>query len=127
MAGEMTVLVALENPSETKDLAEALERHGYQAHMAFDGVDAVRKSGSVKPGVVVLDRDLSVRDGIESLVAIRKNLKTFRTPVLMLVGDLETDREPAKAAGATAIIGKPYDLDVMLVKVWDLMPEALRC
>jgi len=78
------------------DIVEALKkrilREGYEAVVAFDGEEALKKIKEDNPDVVILDLILPKLNGFEVLEEIRKNYNDKWRPVIILSvkGDLES-------------------------------------
>ena len=78
------------------DIAGALEkrilREGYEAVVAFDGEEALKKIREDNPDIVLLDLILPKLNGFEVLEEIRKNYNDKWRPVIILSvkGDLDS-------------------------------------
>jgi DNA-binding response OmpR family regulator len=78
------------------DIAGALEkrilREGYEAVVAFDGEEALKKIREDNPDIVLLDLILPKLNGFEVLEEIRKNHNDKWRPVIILSvkGDLDS-------------------------------------
>ena len=97
-------------------LARGLEREGHVVRTAADGVEGERLA--LGPGVdlVILDRMLPGRNGLEVLESIRRAKP--RLPVLMLTarGAIE-DRVEGLDAGATDYVTKPFSFEELAARV----------
>jgi len=105
-------------------LRKALERAGYRVDLAADGPTGLAAAG---PGVdlVLLDVRLPGQDGLEVLREIRQRRADL--PVIMMTahGTLQVAVEAMKL-GAYDYIGKPFDMDeVLLVVEKALQAQAL--
>ena len=110
------ILIVDDEESVRWALRKALERAGYRVELAADGPAGLR--GAEEPGVdlVLLDVRLPGRDGLEVLREIRK--RRPERPVIMMTayGTLQVAVEAMKL-GAYDYIGKPFDMDEVLLVV----------
>ncbi len=112
----MEILVVEDEESIADFLVRGLEAEGHSVLTAADGVEGERLA--LGPGVdlVILDRMLPGRDGIEVLEAIREAKPSL--PVLMLTARGEiADRVEGLDAGATDYIPKPFSFDELAARV----------
>lgn len=116
----MQVLIVEDNPKMTSLLRQGLAEHGYAAdtfHTAAEGVEAL----SIKSyDVIVLDRMLPDRDGLEVCRDLRQN--GLKTPVLMLTGlSAVGDRVSGLNAGADDYLPKPFAFEEFVARIRALM------
>jgi DNA-binding response OmpR family regulator len=112
----MEILVVEDEASIADFLVRGLEAEGHTVLTAADGVEGERMA--LGPGVdlVILDRMLPGRDGIEVLEAIRAAKPSL--PVLMLTARGEiADRVEGLDAGATDYIPKPFSFEELAARV----------
>ena len=110
------VLIADDDASLSRALADALSGEGFQAICSGDGQEALRLARSWRPDVMLLDIWLPGMDGIEILRALRSTDATC--PVIMLSG-YGTIAMAVKAMqlGACEYIEKPCSLDRLIDSV----------
>src|SRR6188472_2767268 len=70
--GRMEILVVEDEAAIADFVARGLEAEGYAVHTAADGIEGERLALEGAPDLVILDRMLPGRDGIEVLGSIRK-------------------------------------------------------
>ena len=109
------VLVVEDNAANVKVAVRMVERLGYRADVAGDGVEAVRVLGQVHYDAVLMDCQMPEMDGYEAARAIRRNeTDGHRTPIIaMTASALSGDRERCLAAGMDDYISKPVKLHVV--------------
>jgi DNA-binding response OmpR family regulator len=116
----MQVLIVEDNPKMTSLLRQGLAEHGYAAdsfHTAAEGVDAVSTKSY---DVIVLDRMLPDRDGLEVCRDLRQ--RGLRTPILMLTGlAAVNDRVSGLNAGADDYLAKPFAFEEFVARIRALM------
>lgn len=112
----MEILVVEDEEAITDFLVRGLEAEGYSVLTASDGPEGERMALGKGIDLVILDRMLPGRDGIEVLEAIREAKPSL--PVLMLTARGEiADRVEGLDAGATDYIPKPFAFDELAARV----------
>jgi two-component system KDP operon response regulator KdpE len=117
------VLVVDDEKAIRKTLRVALAARGYVVLEAATGAEALEKSVSSHPDVIVLDLGLPDVDGIEVIREIRKRAKT---PVIILsVRDDIADKVEALDAGADDYLTKPFSITELLARLKAVMRRLL--
>jgi DNA-binding response OmpR family regulator len=112
----MEILIVEDETGIADFLARGLEAEGYGATVATDGIAGERLALSPGPDLVVLDRMLPGRDGIEVLAAIRRVKPSL--PVILLTAKAEVaDRVEGLDLGATDYVTKPFAFDELLARI----------
>ena len=120
MAGEegrRTVLVVDDEPTIAEVVSRSLERAGYSATTAADGLEAVRLAGERRPDLVVLDVLLPGLDGLQVLRRLREG-EEGPTPVILLTarGEQE-DKLAGLRSGADDYVVKPFSPSELVARV----------
>ena len=120
MAGEegrRTVLVVDDEPTIAEVVSRYLERAGYSATTAADGLEAVRLAGERRPDLVVLDVLLPGLDGLQVLRRLREG-EEGPTPVILLTarGEQE-DKLAGLRSGADDYVVKPFSPSELVARV----------
>jgi DNA-binding NtrC family response regulator len=104
------ILIADDEPSNRKILAQELVHKGFAVDTASGGNEALAKIESAPPDLVILDYMMPDMSGLEVLKELRK--KGNDTPVIMITayGSVERAVEVMKA-GAYDFITRPFDPD----------------
>lgn len=119
----MEILIVEDEAAIADFLARGLEREGFGVAVAADGVEGERIALAGEADLVVLDRMLPGRDGMEVLAAIRRARPAL--PVIMLTARGEVaDRVEGLDAGATDYLGKPFAFDELLARVRARLRES---
>jgi signal transduction histidine kinase/DNA-binding response OmpR family regulator len=111
----MRVLLA-DDQTEIRILtARQLQRNGHHVVAVADGQEALDALGKESFDVVLLDEDMPVMTGLQTLQAIRERRQVFGSLVVIaLTGyNSEPDRERLLHAGFDHVIGKPFRLDAL--------------
>ncbi len=116
-AGRRTVLVVDDEPTIAEIVSRYLERAGYAATTAADGLEAIRVAGERRPDLVVLDVMLPELDGLEVLHRLREG-DDGRTPVILLTAKGEQDDKLAGLRrGADDYVVKPFSPSELVARV----------
>jgi DNA-binding response OmpR family regulator len=112
----MEILIVEDEAGIADFLARGLEAEGYDVTVAADGLAGERLALSPGTDLVVLDRMLPGRDGIEVLASIRSAKPTL--PVILLTAKAEVaDRVEGLDLGATDYVTKPFAFDELLARI----------
>jgi two-component system cell cycle response regulator DivK len=98
--------------------AEFLRYSGLDVIEASDGAEAIEKTTSMLPDVVVMDLSLPVVDGWEATRRIKEDARTRHVPILALTGHaLEGHSVDARNAGCDGFLAKPCLPELLLETV----------
>ena len=116
------ILLAEDDPDQSEMLKDVLETEGYQVDTAFSGDAAWHKLTSHAYNLVILDVRMPGLNGSEVLRLYRKNEKGTHTPVV-IVSAFATEAQMREYTrdGADGSFSKPYDVDVLLKGIRELM------
>ncbi len=82
-----------------------LGKAGFELEFAEDGLQAIEKTSSFDPDVVILDTNMPNKNGIEVCQEL-KSKNSSRPRIIFHTGSLEEYKEKAEAAGADATFAK---------------------
>lgn len=103
-------------------LSLRLEGSGYEVVKAFDGADALDKAHKEKPDLIVLDLMLPKIDGYKVCRMLKFDEKYKQIPIILFSARAqEADIVLGKEVGADAYIVKPFEADVFLAKISELL------
>jgi DNA-binding response OmpR family regulator len=110
------ILVVEDEAAIADFLERGLGAEGFVVRTAADGVEGERLALSGAFDLVILDRMLPGRDGLEVLAAIRHEKPTVPVIVLTAKGEI-ADRVEGLDAGATDYVTKPFAFDELLARI----------
>jgi CheY-like chemotaxis protein len=97
----------------------------YQVFSVGNGTMALKKIGEVQPDVALLDVIMPEVNGYEVCEKVKRNPQTSWIPVLLLTGTFEPfDRKRADAAGANGHLTKPFESQMLISKVEELIASS---
>ncbi len=99
-------------------LSALLTEEGHQVITAHDGEEAVVKSKSEMPDLIIMDIVMPGLNGFQATRAITNDETTWHIPVILLTSkDMDSDRIWALRQGATAFLNKPVDHAALITLV----------
>lgn len=105
------ILIVDDEPHVVKLISDVLEPEGYEILAAFDGRAAFEISKQSEPDLIVMDWDMPILNGIESLKLIKAEEQLKDIPVIMITGRMTSVKnlKIAFEAGAIDFIRKPVE------------------
>lgn len=113
---------------DEKDLVETivfqLEGAGYEVIAAYDGQEALEKAKKEKPDIIILDLMLPKMDGYKMCGLLKADARYHKIPIILFTARAqESDRKLGEEMGADAYITKPFELEVLLAKIKELLVD----
>ncbi len=120
-----SILVVDDAVDATEVLGALFEACGHEAHLAFNGQEAVEQAERHVPHIIFLDLDMPVLDGFGAARAIRRSPDTDHPFIIALTGKVDPDLQRKTAeAGFDFYLRKPADTNALLILVDDLQKRA---
>lgn len=110
-------LLLIEDEKRLSDaLAHILKKHNYTVDVAYDGQSGELLAESNIYDLIILDRMLPVKDGLDLLKSIRN--QGINTPVILVTArDTIEDRVQGLDAGADDYLVKPFATEELLARL----------
>jgi len=118
-----TVLVVDDSATMRQQTRTLLQTNGYTVVEAGNGAEGLEAAKGTSVGLVIVDVNMPVMNGIEMIGKLRKMANYGKTPIFVLTtessGNIVSE---GKAAGATAWIVKPFNPQILLAAVKKVLP-----
>jgi PAS domain S-box-containing protein len=112
------ILIAEDNEANIITLSSYLEAKGYRLLLANNGQEAIKLTLSQQPNLILMDIQMPVMDGLETIKQIRSNPKLIDLPIIALSALAMTgDREKCLEAGANDYLTKPVKLKQLAITI----------
>ncbi len=106
-------------------LKRSLEAQGYIVIEAYDGYQAIEKSKTEMPELIVLDLMLPGIDGFEVCARLKKDEITGKIPVIMLTAKDEVrDKVEGLEMGADDYVTKPFNLNELKARIKNVLKRS---
>jgi chemosensory pili system protein ChpA (sensor histidine kinase/response regulator) len=116
------VMVVDDSLTVRKVTQRLLEREGYQAVLAKDGVDALEQLQQSVPDLMLVDIEMPRMDGFDLTRHVRGNEATQAIPIIMVTSrTADKHRNYALGLGVNAYFGKPFQEPILLAAIAGLL------
>ena len=121
------ILIADDDELVVELVRDALGAHGHVVGAVDDGAPVMGILRTKKPELLILDCTMPETSGIEVLRLVRNSPEHYDLPILMLTGRRsEQDEQLAMRSGANDYLRKPFDVDLLVIRVEALLAKARR-
>ncbi|HEU4748087.1 MAG TPA: response regulator [Gemmatimonadaceae bacterium] len=106
------ILVVDDNPDNANIIRDYLEARGYPITVAYNGDDALKAFGEVKPSLVLLDVMMPGRDGWQVCREMKQHPTLGKRVRIVMVTALDdwVNKRQALQTGADDFVEKPFEL-----------------
>ena len=116
------ILLVEDEEDLRKMLKFRLEGLNYEVSEARDGLEGLNKARTSKPDLIIMDLMLPKMDGYKVCGLLKPDARFSRIPIIMFTARAqEKDKEMAKEVGADAYITKPFEPEVLVGKIEELL------
>ena len=125
----MLALVVDDSRTQRMVATSQLDIVGVETVTAENGLVAIDLLNATHrlPDVVLLDVEMPVKDGIQTLREIRKSRRYGHLPVIMVTSRTGSKhRALAKEAGCNAYMGKPFNFPALIKQINELTGYDLQ-
>ncbi len=126
--GKSRLLILLvEDNSDIRDFIKNGVQDDYQIIEASNGEEGIKLAKTHRPNVIISDIMMPVMDGFEMISKLIESEATSNIPIIMLTAksSKETEKQALKL-GVVDFIRKPFDLDVLLLKVDNVLEKQRK-
>lgn len=122
---EKKILIVDDEPNILLSLEFIISRAGFTVRTAEDGEQALQKSISWSPDLILLDINMPKLDGFEVCQRLRENPIFDKTKIVFLTAKgRQVEKEKGLALGADDYISKPFSNQLVIDTVEKLLTEA---
>ena len=123
----LRILLAEDNAVNQKVALRLLERMGYRADVAANGLEALAALERQSYDVVLMDVQMPEMDGLEASRRIKGNWPPGARPriIAMTANAMQGDREKCLAAGMDDYITKPIRTEALVAALSQTQPKSL--
>ena len=123
----LRILLVEDYPANQKLALKLLERLGYGAEVAENGVQALGRMANESFDLIFMDQNMPEMDGLETTRRIRRREKELGLPpvhiIAMTANAIQGDREVCIAAGMDDYVSKPIRVEALLDAIGKVRPN----
>ena len=124
MADKKRVLLVDDEVDFVDVLSERLEANDFEVVPAYDGEEALEKAKEIRPDIIILDILIPKINGFEVCRKLKADPNCKDIPIIMLTAMFHpNDMKFGEAMGANAYMTKPFEPQVLLEKMRELLPK----
>ena len=117
------ILLAEDNPESRYLFSFILAKAGAEVLQAKDGREALEQVATLTPDLIIMDIQMPVMDGYETVKTMRTEARLKDVPIVGLSAfAMATDREKALKHGFNGYIEKPIELDSFVKELSGYLP-----
>ena len=121
---DKSILVVEDNEGFRQYLVKELSHIYNKVLMAEDGLQGAMMAEEHNPDLIITDVMMPRMSGTEMCRRIKENLQTSHIPVILLTAwSTDEGRAEGYKVGADAYIAKPFDMDVLLARINNLLEK----
>jgi len=123
--GQKKILIVDDEEQFLMMMTIRLEANGYEVITASDGREGLMKAKSESPNLILLDVMMPEMDGLEVCNLLKNDKQYSGIPIIICTGMAEkVDSESCNNVGADAYISKPFDHNILLSKIEELLKKS---
>lgn len=116
------ILVADDSVTIQKVVELTFSKEDFTLIQARNGEEALRKAKEVRPDLILLDLVMPDKNGYDVCIALRADPMLRAVPIILLAGTFESfDQQRGTQAGANDFVTKPFESQVLIGKVKQLL------
>lgn len=124
---EKPLILIIDDNADIRTYIRELVQQEFAVLEAADGTEGIRKAMKYVPDVIVSDIMMPGIDGIECCRRLKSELQTCHIPIVLLTScSLDEQRVQGYDGGADSYISKPFNSQVLLARLRNLISSARR-
>ncbi len=117
-SGKAKILIIDDEPDYVSTIQHHLEWSNYKTVVAVNGKEGLEKAASEKPDLILLDTNMPVMNGHETLEHLSRDPQLKNIPVIMVTAACEMDDiATASSYNIADYIAKPFDFTELKDKI----------
>src|SRR4030042_4011129 len=118
-------ILVVDDEAQLVDMVKVrLEANNYLVLTAFDGQEGLEKACKDNPDLIILDLIVPKMDGYKVCGLLKADTRYNKIPIIMFTARAqETDIQMGKEVGANAYLTKPFEPQMLLGKIKELLKE----
>jgi CheY-like chemotaxis protein len=116
---QKTILVADDDEAIVDSISAILDLSGYEVLFVNDGT-SVMQAVKAQPDLILLDIQMPGHDGQAVCKQLKRQASTKDIPVIIVSASMDV-REKAEQVGADDYLEKPFEMEVLQQKVFNLL------
>jgi CheY-like chemotaxis protein len=125
LADRPTILIVDTDPDTRALYREIFPAHAYAIEECDDGAEALGRAICRLPDLIINETQIRRIDGIALSKLLRADVATREIPIVIVTAANTCDRMRASRAGATAVVGKPFELQALVTTVRDILASRV--
>lgn len=119
------VLIVEDEYDSIQVMTRVLTHHGATVYVARNGRECLRILKDFTPSIILMDLDMPIMDGWETLTQIRANPDTKSLPVVAITAYHSANvAEDAEHAGFNGYFAKPVSIRSIMPKLEQIIPNS---
>jgi len=119
------ILVVEDDPDQLEVIRLSLKTAGFAIGTAANGTDALVKTRTISPDLIILDLMLPGLNGFDVCESLRRDPATASVPIIILTGLCsQFGRFAGLESGANDFLLKPFDPEQLVSKVEKLLSQV---
>ena len=118
-AKQKTILIADDDRAIVDSITAILDHSGYEVLNVNDGT-SVMQAVKALPDLILLDIQMPGHDGQTVCRQLKRQASTKDIPIMILSASIDVQQK-AEMAGADDYLEKPFDMDTLQQKVFNLL------
>ena len=116
---QKTILIADDDKDIVDSITAILDHSGYEVLNVMDGTSVIQAVKAL-PDLILLDIQMPGHDGPTVCRQLKRQASTKEIPIIIVSASMDVQKK-AEQAGADDFLEKPFDIDVLQQKVFNLL------
>lgn len=119
---DQQVMLVVEDNLELRTFLRQLFSNEYVIYTAGNGMEGLSKASTISPDVIISDVMMPEMDGVDMVIALRKDISTSHIPIILLTAKTDIDsRLHGLEIGADDYITKPFSASYLKARIANLL------